>query len=71
MPRLAELLYWMACWIAATVAILTLSALFSGDSLAWMSVAAYFATAVFVWLLGRLILAFSKREKRRNLKRTH
>lgn len=70
--RLAEFLYWMACWIAVTVALMALTAFVMGGGQAWLSVGAYFATAGFVWLFGRAVLLiallFGKRRRppRRN-----
>ena len=64
--QLAELLYWMACWIAVTVAMMALVAWGVGGDQAWLSVTAYFATAGCVWLIGRaaLLAAHLGRRKR-------
>ena len=51
---MAEVLYWMACWIAVTVAIMAIAALATGGHQAWLSVAAYFATAAIIWLICRI-----------------
>ena len=61
MPKLAELLYWMACWIAAIVAILGLNALVQGgDQQSVVGVIAFFVTAGVIWLIGRALLLMSR-----------
>jgi hypothetical protein len=61
MPRLAELLYWMACWIAVIVAILGLNALIQGgDTQSVTGVIAFFITAGAIWLIGRAVLMMSR-----------
>jgi hypothetical protein len=62
-PQLAEILYWIATWIAVMVAILGVAALAQGgDRQAWVSVAAFFVTAGTIWLIGRAILMFSRKK---------
>jgi hypothetical protein len=62
MSRLGELLYWMACWIAAIVAILGLNALIQGgDTQSVVGVIAFFVTAGIIWLLGRVVLLMSRK----------
>ena len=61
MPRLGELLYWMACWIAAIVAILGVNALIQGgDTQSVVGVIAFFITAGIIWLIGRAVLLLSR-----------
>jgi hypothetical protein len=61
MPRLGELLYWMACWIAAIVAILGINALVQGgDTQSVVGVIAFFVTAGIIWLIGRAVLLMSR-----------
>jgi hypothetical protein len=59
-PRLGEVLYWMACWIAATVAILGIAAVLQGGrNEDWIGVAAFFAMSAAIWLIGRVLLFVS------------
>ena len=60
-PRLGELLYWMACWIAVTVAILGIAAVLQGGRKEdWVGVIAFFAMSGAIWLIGRCLLLVSK-----------
>jgi hypothetical protein len=62
-PRLGEVLYWMACWIAVTVAILGIAAVMQGGRREdWIGTFAFFAMSFALWLIGRVIL-FLSREK--------
>jgi hypothetical protein len=65
--QLAELLYWMACWIAVTVAMMALAAWTLGGEQAWLSVIAYFGTAGCVWLIGRVVLLGATLGRRKRL----
>ena len=66
---LAELLYWAACWIAATVALLTLAAYITGSSESWVGVTTFMAVAVAIWLAGRLTLWLSRLQQARRRRR--
>ena len=62
-PRLGELLYWMACWIAVMVAILGLTAFAMGGRREdWVGVIAFFVASGSIWIAGRILL-FVSREK--------
>jgi len=62
-PRLGEILYWMATWIAVMVALLGFAALAQGgDRQAWISVASFLVTAGTIWLIGRALLMFSRKK---------
>ena len=62
-PRLGEILYWMATWIAVIVALLGIAALAQGgDRQGWISVASFLVTAGSIWLIGRVVLAFSRKK---------
>ena len=56
MPQLGEVLYWAACWIAATAALLALAAWFTGSGESWVGVTTFLAVAVAIWAIGRLAL---------------
>jgi hypothetical protein len=58
-PQLGELLYWAACWIAATVALLGLAAWLTGSRESWVGVTTFVAVAVAIWVIGRLTLWLS------------
>jgi len=60
MPRLGELLYWMACWIAAIVAILGVTAVVQGDRQSRIGVIAFFIASAVIWLIGRAALFMSR-----------
>jgi hypothetical protein len=60
MPKLAELLYWMACWIAAIVAILGIAAIAQGDQQSWVGVISFFVASAVIWLIGRAVLFVSR-----------
>ncbi len=60
MPRLGELLYWMACWIAAIVAILGITAVVQGDRQSRIGVIAFFIASAVIWLIGRAALFMSR-----------
>jgi hypothetical protein len=60
MPRLAELLYWMACWIAAIVAILGITAIVQGDRQSRVGVISFFVASAVIWLIGRAVLLMSR-----------
>ena len=60
MPKLGELLYWMACWIAAIVAILGIMAVIQGDRQSRIGVMAFFAASAIIWLIGRAALFMSR-----------
>ena len=60
MPKLGELLYWMACWIAAIVAILGVTALVQGDQQSRVGVISFFVSSAIIWLIGRTVLFFSR-----------
>jgi hypothetical protein len=60
-PRLGEVLYWMACWIAVMVAILGVAAVAQGGRQEdWIGTAAFFAMSCALWLIGRFILFVSR-----------
>ena len=60
-PRLGEVLYWMACWIAATVAILGIAAVLQGGRREdWVGTIAFFAMSAAIWLIGRVLLLVSR-----------
>ena len=59
MPKLGELLYWMACWIAAIVALLGIAAVAQGDRQSWVGVIAFFVASTIIWLIGRVALLMS------------
>lgn len=60
-PRLGEMLYWMASWIAVTVAILGLAAVLQGGRREdWVGVVAFFSMSAAIWLIGRVLLFVSK-----------
>lgn len=62
MLRLAELLYWMATWIAVMVAILGVGALAAGGGKAdWIGVIAFFVAAGSIWLIGRCLLILGRK----------
>jgi hypothetical protein len=58
-PQLGELLYWAACWIAATVALLGLAAWLTGSRESWVGVTTFVVVAVAIWVIGRLTLWLS------------
>ena len=60
MPKLGELLYWMACWIAAIVAILGIMAVIQGDRQSRIGVMAFFGASAIIWLIGRAALFMSR-----------
>lgn len=60
MPKLGELLYWMACWIAAIVALLGIAAVMQGDRQSWVGVVAFFIASTIIWLIGRAALFMSR-----------
>jgi hypothetical protein len=60
MPKLGELLYWMACWIAAIVAILGVAAIAQGEQQSWVGVIAFFIASGIIWLIGRAVLLMSR-----------
>lgn len=62
MSKLGELLYWMACWIAAIVAILGITAIVQGDRQSRVGVISFFVASAIIWLIGRAVL-FMSREK--------
>ena len=59
LPQMGELLYWAACWIAVTVALLGLAAWLTGSDEAWIGVTTFMVVAVVIWLIGRLALWLS------------
>ena len=60
MPKLGELLYWMACWIAAIVAILGITAIVQGDRQSRVGVISFFVASGIIWLVGRAALFMSR-----------
>jgi hypothetical protein len=66
---LAELLYWAACWIAVTVALLGLAALITGSPESWVGVSTFFAVAAVIWVAGRLTLWLSRAKQARRRRR--
>jgi len=58
--RLAEFLYWMACWIAVIVAILGVAAIAQGDQQSWVGVISFFVASGIIWLIGRAVLLVSR-----------
>jgi hypothetical protein len=60
MPKLGELLYWMACWIAVIVAILGIAAIAQGDQQSWVGVVSFFVASAVIWLIGRAVLFVSR-----------
>ncbi len=65
MPDLTELLYWGACWIAATVAMLTLAAWITNSAASWVGVVTFLAVALGIWLFGRVSLFLSRLKQTR------
>jgi hypothetical protein len=59
LPQMGELLYWAACWIAVTVALLGLAAWLTGSDESWIGVTTFMVVAVVIWLIGRLALWLS------------
>lgn len=60
-PRLAELLYWMACWIAVMVSILGIAAMAAGGRAQdWVGVISFLAVSGAIWLFGRVLLMVSR-----------
>lgn len=60
-PRLGEFLYWMACWIAVTVAILGIAAVAQGGRREnWIGTLAFLAMSCGIWIVGRIILFWSR-----------
>jgi hypothetical protein len=59
MPGLSEVLYWAACWIAVTVAILGLAAWLTGSNESYFGVITFFSVATAIWIVGRLSLWLS------------
>ena len=66
---LAELLYWGACWIAATVALLALAAFITGSGESWVGVTTFMAVAAAIWLAGRVMLFLSRLKQARSRRR--
>jgi hypothetical protein len=60
MPKLGVLLYWMACWIAAIVAILGITAIVQGDRQSRVGVISFFVASAIIWLIGRAALFMSR-----------
>jgi hypothetical protein len=60
MPKLGELLYWMACWIAAIVALLGITAIVQGDRQSRVGVISFFVVSAIIWLIGRALLLMSR-----------
>jgi hypothetical protein len=60
MPKLGELLYWMACWIAAIVGILGIMAIVQGDRQSRIGVISFFIASAIIWLIGRAALFVSR-----------
>jgi hypothetical protein len=51
----------MACWIAATVAILGIAAVLQGGRREdWVGTIAFFAMSAAIWLIGRVLLLVSR-----------
>ena len=59
LPQMGELLYWAACWIAVTVALLGLAAWLTGSDESWIGVTTFMVVAVVIWVIGRLALWLS------------
>jgi len=68
-PQLGELLYWAACWIAATVALLGLAAWLTGSRESWVGVTTFVAVAVVIWVIGRVTLWVSAMRQARTRRR--
>jgi hypothetical protein len=68
-PQLGELLYWAACWIAATVALLGLAAWLTGSRESWVGVTTFVVVAVAIWVIGRLTLWLSAMKQARARRR--
>ena len=66
---LAELLYWAACWIAVTVAFLSLAAFITGSGESWVGVTTFMTVALAIWLAGRLTLWLSRLKQGRRRRR--
>jgi len=58
-PQLGEFLYWTACWIAVTVALLGLAAWLTGGRASWIGVTTFMTVAGAIWLIGRIVLWLS------------
>ena len=59
LPTLGEVLYWAACWIAVTAALLALAAWLTGSDASWIGVTTFLTVAVAIWIVGRVALWFS------------
>jgi hypothetical protein len=66
---LGELLYWAACWIAVTAALLALAAFTTGSGESWVGVTTFMAVALGIWAAGRLTLWLSRLEQGRRRRR--
>lgn len=69
MPQLGELLYWAACWIAATVALLGLAAWLTGSAESWVGVTTFLVVAGAIWVMGRVTLWLSAIRQARTRRR--
>ena len=68
-PQLGELLYWAACWIAVTVALLGLAAWLTGSRESWIGVTTFLIVAAAIWLIGRVTLWVSATKQTRARRR--
>jgi hypothetical protein len=68
-PQLGEFLYWAACWIAATVALLGLAAWLTGSRESWVGVTTFVVVAVVIWVIGRVTLWLSAMKQARSRRR--
>jgi hypothetical protein len=66
---LAELLYWAACWIAVTVALLATAAYITGSGESWVGVTTFVSVAAAIWVTGRLTLWLSRAKQARRRRR--
>ena len=66
---LAELLYWAACWIAVTVALLAIAAYITGSGESWVGVTTFVSVAAAIWLTGRVTLWLSRVKQARRRRR--
>jgi len=65
LPSLGEVLYWAACLIAVTVALLGMAAWLTASDSSWVGVTTFLAVAGAIWTIGRLALWYSSIKRTR------